>query len=71
MPRLVHLIDKIDPELTDDPTLLGLIAKLLENISEHTRSYGHTPVLEKIVTAAQEVEQIIIISYQDKAANGY
>ena len=71
MPRIVHLIDHINPQLAEDPTLLGLTGKLIDKITEHTQSYRHMPVLERIVTAAQEVQQIIIISYQDKAANGY
>ena len=71
MPRIVHLIDKIDPQLAEDPTLLGLIGNLIEKITEHTQAYGHTPVLQKLITAAREVEEIIIISYQDRAANGY
>ena len=71
MPRLIHYIDKIDPQLAEDPELLGLIRKLVTIIDEHIQSYGSKPLLSKIVAAAKDIEQIIIFSYLDRTANGY
>ena len=71
MPRLIHYIDKIDPQLAENPELLGLIGKLITIINEHIQSYGPKPLLSKIVTEAKEIEQIIIFSYLDRTANGY
>ena len=71
MPRLIHYINKIDPQLAEDPKLLGLIGKLITITNDHIQNYGPKTLLSKIVTVAKEVEQIIIFSYLDKTANGY